>query len=437
MSSGSFATQIVPLRLIAERADEAIKRATAEKLADNSVLNGFKATMLTVKALWDEHKLNLNLGFIKSTKNHGNTSVSMGVAKKFFDANPSETQVVVFNCGTGPAKAQIYNRDLKTEIVKLHLEEKDGPMINMIEVANFKPKDAITADSAHIALSEWINALMTKGSLRASSVRVGLVTGKIREHYYSACMGDRKTMDEVINSVFAPLNVQRAEDPSYFLKQESEGYFEYTGTRTMYRNLRNDGLLPDGVDVIGSFGIGRGSCQWTVADAQCHPQVFGFEKGMMDGDELLGMAKALMDEFKRPSSTHFGNLIGSMSLVKTPVIALKSGCAILLEDENAKEFRKWLLDQPVAEPAPAVVHVAEPEPEAKKQEPELTDKERIDRLEQAIMALYESYRELMLTNRVLAARVESLEQGTGRSGKFDIAGVIDSLLNGAEQAKGE
>src|SRR5439155_671943 len=50
---------------------------------------------------------------------------------------------------------------------------------------------------------------------------------------------------------------------SFFMPQEDEGNLELLGTQVMYWNLCQDKLL-NGMSVVGSFGIGRGSCQWMI-----------------------------------------------------------------------------------------------------------------------------------------------------------------------------
>jgi hypothetical protein len=50
---------------------------------------------------------------------------------------------------------------------------------------------------------------------------------------------------------------------SYFISQDEEGQMELVGVRRLYSNMISKGMITGKVTPIASFGIGRGTSQWT------------------------------------------------------------------------------------------------------------------------------------------------------------------------------
>jgi len=83
---------------------------------------------------------------------------------------------------------------------------------------------------------------------------------------------------------------------------------------------------------VVSFGIGKGSCQWAVGKSATEIEVVEHKAGMANTKELGGVGDALLSHYKsNPSSFEaFLNLLRS---TPNPIIALKSGCLLLFEDQ--------------------------------------------------------------------------------------------------------
>jgi len=119
---------------------------------------------------------------------------------------------------------------------------------------------------------------------------------------------------------------------SYFVSQDEEGALELSGAQALYANLAKFSIIEAGMHVVGSFGIGRGSCQWMVMQKSGVPELVGHKAGMINVKELEKMSDTLMNACKDPQK--FNVILQSLEGIENPAVALKSGAALML-DEHA------------------------------------------------------------------------------------------------------
>lgn len=320
-------------------------------------------------AQWRLVRLRVLIGLVKDTENHGNTSVSMGMAKGFFDANPNPlTSAVGFlNCGTGGIKYQYYLRISERIFVVFEFKPKDGANPNALEFPGYNPKKPMSFDQVRRLLGQEIvqaskdfaNKLKEKDYVLPPCVPIyAFITGPFREFYEKAPPEIKQQLNEFTGRVFVEIALPIiGNNGSYFLPQEAEGTYELTGTQCMYRQLSNDSLLLPGTQVIGSFGIGRGSCQWMI---QSGSEVFlcGLNHGMTNPQGLATLSDSVIPQlFSREKLPKF---LRSIMSCERPVIALKSGCSLLLENKNFSPIRNALTYVPSDDDLKAANQIGSP-----------------------------------------------------------------------------
>lgn len=124
------------------------------------------------------------------------------------------------------------------------------------------------------------------------------------------------------------------DDESYFICQDDEGFYESLATSNLVRDIN------PAYGVIINCGIGRGSCQWATPY-----QTTKHFSGMNDPDKLVSrdvsLKKTVLAEFQDPR--YISGLDRHAKLFAQPVIALKSGCLLLLESNE--ELRKLVVGE--------------------------------------------------------------------------------------------
>ena len=191
------------------------------------LVGGLKATLHLLKKLWNMPdpqwmaiRNTVCVGMVKDTKKHGNTSVSMGFAKNFFDKNPDENVVLFLNCGTGGIKYQLYRRNMKTGIVFLDKEfkPKDGASPNSLPVEGlYKPKTPVALDVNNTHFGNEKTACpgeLGLESLAGVPIRV-FVTGSIREEWEKASADNKQVFEKLMSDFFAGFGTPASSDGSY------------------------------------------------------------------------------------------------------------------------------------------------------------------------------------------------------------------------------
>ena len=112
----------------------------------------------------------------------------------------------------------------------------------------------------------------------------------------------------------------------------------------MYSNLVKDNLLDEGTEVVVSLGIGRGSSQWMQALPDGTFKLTGLKAGMNKLEELRTLGDAVVHELTSTDKLH--SLVSVMSTCARPVIALKSGAALFLDNKDNAGLRKVLTQSP-------------------------------------------------------------------------------------------
>lgn len=152
-------------------------------------------------AAWRQLRDKVSIGLIKDTKNHGNTSVSMGkftfhihslnicfLSGAAKTAPEFESCVGFLNCGTGGVKYQMYSKK-----GCLHLEAeakpKGGASPNALQVGPYTPASAVSFEATRKLLEEELKNAPWKD---LENVPVyAFVTGTIRQAWEDAAEKDK------------------------------------------------------------------------------------------------------------------------------------------------------------------------------------------------------------------------------------------------------
>jgi len=345
---------IVPLPNLVANIPEALvalhdKPCADEKHDDYALFAALVFTLLSTMELWnalaDAIREKLCIGLIKETINFGNTSVSMGAA-----VTSKHKCVVFLNCGTGGIKWQLYYR--KNGVYRLvdEFKPKNGASPNALSIGSHAPKNAVEFALGREKLEkEYADArkYFSKYNLPIDTPFLAFVTGTLRQCWEEADAEGRTIYETKMVDLFA--TIASAFSTSFFISQDDEGKLELIGARQLYSNLVKAGQLEEGTKVIGSFGIGKGSVQWTILNALYKEIMVGLQVGMNKAKELKGSSKAMIaemipEEGERP----FDDLVAMCKKRsnKRPTIAWKSGCLLLLDNPVYADIKKILLQKP-------------------------------------------------------------------------------------------
>ncbi len=368
---------------------------------DDGPISGFQAMFSTVSKLyffsknprWLVVRDKVCLGLIKDTKKHGNTSVSMGAANEFVRnipntdligssiSNGADRIFVGFlNCGTGGVKYQLYCLEKGILYIYVEYKPKEGIAAspNGLKVMDYIPKkEILMTDNQKLlkANMEYVDTELVPQGVKCHWF--AFITGPWREAWEKASPEQRRGHEEKAIEFFGCVPfIKPLAKKTFFMHQDDEGTLELNGTQQMYKNLLDSNLL-DKVKVIGSFGIGRGSCQWMIEKLDGTYELTGHNAGMTDDVRLAGVGQVITNGYKDVNK--FNRFLDVLETTLknglVPVIALKSGCTILLEKNKVlrAEFSKlpevkeqdinfpislssnmfcWEISQPITDPTP-------------------------------------------------------------------------------------
>jgi len=156
------------------------------------------------------------------------------------------------------------------------------------------------------------------------------VTGTIREYWENADGAEKLVLETKMQEIFEPNGIKSQGD-SYFMPQDEEGTLELVGSQQMYANLVAAGMLDAGTTVVGSFGIGKGSCQWMIQEADGNMALVGHKAGMTNLPKLAELTRTLTEAYRDP--TKWTKFKQSLKAAGKGTIALKSGAALLIDNK--------------------------------------------------------------------------------------------------------
>lgn len=331
---------------------------------DEGPVHALHATCLALKNLWYLHGIESKddpewktiretvlLGLIKDTKKQGNTSVSMGAAKLKFDENKSTRRVGFLNCGTGGIKYQLYSSK-RCQHLKDEFKPKGGASPNALEIGSFKPKQPVSFEATKELLAKELANKDIPWAEKEDVPLYAFVTGTIREHWERADEQEKAVLEAKMKELFEPHNI-KPQGPSYFMPQDDEGTLELLGAQQMYANLVEAGLLDSGTKVVGSLGIGKGSCQWMIQEPDGKMTLVGHKAGMTNLPKLAELSDTLTTAYG--DSVKWTKFKQSLQAAGNGLIALKSGAALLIDNKNYAKLKQELVARETYRPR--TVHV--------------------------------------------------------------------------------
>lgn len=280
-------------------------------------------------------------GLIKDTKEHGNTSVSMGVASLFFeDASHKQHLLEIGGFGAGGMKPSMFHVNQKGHVSCL-MDDMKGtdamPNPNLLKIGTFCPSQKLSTMMEEKAkLDKCVQLLKKKedslGYDDLTTFKVAYITGPLREHYEKKkfinsdeCLEiDAAFTNSFFNEYkFLPLRNSN----SYFMSQKNESLMELKAVQSMYSNLFDDNLITN-KNVVLSMGLGRSSFQ-------CGDVMAYF--GMSDKNVVNNVTRLLTFE----DLTYLYETL--TNACDNPIIALKSGCLLYFQKNQA--FRNYIYDK--------------------------------------------------------------------------------------------
>lgn len=332
---------------------------------------------------WRAVRNEVMVGLIKETKDCGNTSVSMGLAKIYFDANPEKGFVGFMNCGSGGVKYQLYARGEDQLVITLgefkpaQKEQKEGgkteaAKFSCLTCGTYQPakkedQTPINAEQLHQSMvfenstAPWKNAELKNKFFQEEPEVFAFVTGSLRNHFERISeknVDERTTINNTVLSVFGsdvptrmarpvsellyPLGSELAFLPnayeSYIISQIDEGRMELIATQTLYAQIKKVCPKTDELRPIVSFGIGTSSTQFAQALSERNESegvslpAMDYQLGMKDHSVVFVGESITHDYLHTPAL--LDNLLASIAECKSravfPTIALKSGCLLPL-----------------------------------------------------------------------------------------------------------
>lgn len=198
----------------------------------------------------------------------------------------------------------------------------------------------------------------------ASRDVVAIITGDIRKTWEGANQTDKKELENYVRNILKPLGIKawNTESGQYFATEKEEATLEYGATVNLLKDVDPTS------EVVVRFGMGKTLTQWATLDS-CSVQV---GLGMAGSDVADRLVKEIQEQFlcesfsvTRTTASEAGKCtykVGSKTYNVTdditygdtfdkfyqvasdtqkPVIALKSGCLILLE--KSKELKSLVV----------------------------------------------------------------------------------------------
>lgn len=339
--------------------------------------NGAQACTATLKSLydidhprWNKVKDRVEVGIVKATADCGNTSVSMGFASRFFrhPQNADVDLVGFLNGGTDGLKLQFYGRQRTgndKRVVVLAEVKNHFLKFSKVKMANYAPKDSegektveeIKVDlESEMRLAPWKDEdnkkkLGAKLGVEVSHLAIpvfAFVTGTIRNHWEQQSKEIQDQMDQHLTSLLKdwakPWGAcgDGAECSSYFIPQAHEGLCEFEACTTLYEQIGKfapEPGKPNHPTCVASFGMGAGSCQWMTRKPGAHSGLHAIllRQGMNQSGLVHIMPSKIVSTYEDPlTSSLFDDFLTVVEMQTRPIIALKAGCLLVL-DEYDKE----------------------------------------------------------------------------------------------------
>lgn len=343
-----YASEIVPLARVVNTNYSQIMDALptgneATVIALRAILTTWNAIWHTPNDAWRRIRSKINLGLIKETKCYGNTSVSMGCAKKYFDANPEETVIGFINCGGGGNKYQLYKKEDNIISVVYEYKPKNGSSPSRANVAGFTSGDNELKNSENdsmlsIEIEEFRIQVSRKVFISSFPI-LAFITGKFRGFWEKQSTTVKSEMNAWAVEHFgqASETIKPGFGETFCLKQDDEGDLEAIGTTCMYRQLALGLAIPHGTRVIGINGIGQSSVQLLSQSPDEKENVrFNYSPGMSKPDQLELLPLSAVPELRK----QLPDIIRWAEECDEPVIALKSGCMLFLGTPTGADVLK-------------------------------------------------------------------------------------------------
>lgn len=284
---------------------------------------------------WRRVRAKIKLAMVKETKTCGNTSVSMGAAKLYFDKNQDKTSVGFVNSGSGGNKYQLYARLENGNIsVEYEYKPKKGSSPQRASAGGYIPAlgDALEDSENMRMLANEIVAFRVGAEKlgRPCGEILAFVTGKFRNHWEIQEPEFKKKMDTKMDEHFGSVaneSIRPAFGSTFVLAQNDEGDLEAIGTTDMYKNLIKSRFINSGFGVIGVCGIGQGSVQ-----IKCQSQDekdcgrVNYSPGMSKPAGLADLPWTAVPLIR----LFMDNIVKWADECEEPAIALKSGCMLFV-----------------------------------------------------------------------------------------------------------
>ena len=333
----------------------------------------------------------------KETKNF-NTSVTAGIeAAKIASAKIAGGKVVQpgeivwdLNCGTGPIKYQFYIMTSEGVLNKLYeYKPSNGlSMSDLIGIGSYVPKKPKTAKESWkvVTVAEMraginqdfkqIQQMAKEGGAPESLKNLSLltepsvvITGTIRESWENAPPAEKKLMEKAIANItllgHSILGVKcqpwDTANNNYFITQGAEGNMEIKAVGVLVEALGAES--GEKCKAVVSIGIGKGSSQFTIIivnkDGTQEELVIGFPHGMNFYDNLrgdrgidpivTGFAGHVMHRLEEDDDKMLNQFLEGIRVLRdqgiVPVIGLKSGCLLLIDDEAKRHLVNYQIPE--------------------------------------------------------------------------------------------
>lgn len=282
--------------------------------------------------------LDVDLGCIKQADGCGNTSVAMGVAEQYFIHHPNCHVLGVVNSGSQGDKLYVYGRKDNITFVMEEVRGKENrssvQQSFWASLPKFTPKDKANILSLSENARRWGELLHSSDYIGSdtpvAAPVIAFITGPLRDAYFTASEVEQAELNQEIRCLYFSQFIVEAYNGSQFcMPQKEEGNLELKATQALYRNMVTKNLLKP-VVVIGHLGIGGSSSQFTLLKPD-GTVAFSLEyKCGMSGN--LDTLVAKFEELKSELQPHIANLHTAHGDARL-VLALKSGCAILMDEE--------------------------------------------------------------------------------------------------------
>jgi len=278
---------------------------------------------------WRKIRDRIQVSFIKDTKfpKVMNTSVTCGAVVQM---KKKPENICVLNCGTGGIRYQYYKIEDGIVVVSDELKPTDAYSLSDLKIPNLY-EGKLDVEFIKTAVARDLGECKSKNNLDNCKY-VALITGDLRaarenkKGFTEKEINSRQELFEtMVQSIFTPLKIEPWNGKSYFMSQTEEGTCEILALENLL-----SGLDPK-LRVLITFGIGRGSCQWSNSKL-----IVGNDNGMNRPDKMMEMSMIVEKKFEE--SEYVSLLLENISADSVPVIALKSGTLIYLGKD--KELQK-------------------------------------------------------------------------------------------------